>query len=94
MTRTLVIAASLVVSASIVALALLRMAGELHAVSRDLAALTHQVTQVAADVRSLADDVAVLTEAMTAEDGALDEPCPPGDDTPAGDASARLSSRR
>ena len=77
MKRTLVLAASTLLGAGIIAVALVALSANVRALSGDLAALTREVNLIAADVKSLADDLAALTDALT-EEGAAgdDEPCP------------------
>jgi uncharacterized protein YoxC len=76
-TRTVVLAVSLLLGAALVAGALTRVATNVRALSTDLAALTHEVNLIGADVKSLADDLAALTDALTEEAApGEDEPCP------------------
>ena len=78
MTRTLILAASIVLAALLLARSLASLSAQVHEVSANLAALKREVGEIGEDVQSLADDVATIADSLAGEDEDMpeDEPSP------------------
>jgi len=76
--QTLVLASAIVLSALLVATAVVSLNAHVRALADDVASLTREVNAIGADVKSLADDVATMTDTMTQEDedNDDDQTCP------------------